>query len=112
MGVVDLFQSAGDILHHALKRLRHMVEGAVGVDHRVFDQAVGVDAGVEVRHKGLQSKILTATLPEAGANDKADAASVRMRGHTPSRNRHEQCLAKARSTRCHYRRRPCRTDGR
>ena len=54
MGVVDLFQGGGDITHHALKRLRHMVQRAVGVDHRIFDQAIGIDVGADLGHSGLQ----------------------------------------------------------
>ena len=47
-GVVHLLQVAGDVAHDLLKGLRHVVEGAVGVDDRIFDQAIGIDTGVEV----------------------------------------------------------------
>ena len=33
MGLVDLFEHARDVTHHALKALGHVVERAVGVDH-------------------------------------------------------------------------------
>ena len=45
MGLVHLFKDAGDARHHALKALGHVVEGAVGVDHRKFEQTVGVNVG-------------------------------------------------------------------
>jgi hypothetical protein len=38
-GVVDLLQHARNVLHDALEALRHVVQRAVGVHHRVFEQA-------------------------------------------------------------------------
>ncbi len=32
-GVVDMLQDARDVLHDALEALRHVVQGAVGIDH-------------------------------------------------------------------------------
>jgi len=43
VGVVDLLERAQDVLHHAGKALGHVVQGAVGVDHREFQQAVWID---------------------------------------------------------------------
>ena len=54
--VVDLLQHAGDVAHHALELARHVVERAVGVDHRVFEQAVGVDVGQQSGHEGLRAQ--------------------------------------------------------
>ncbi|MNY21134.1 hypothetical protein D3C86_1546580 [compost metagenome] len=48
VGVVDLLEGTRDVVHHPLERLRHMVERAVGVDDRVFDQAIGIDIRVAV----------------------------------------------------------------
>ena len=42
---VNSFQGVGNIAHCALKRLRHVVERAVGEDHGVFQQSVGIDIG-------------------------------------------------------------------
>src|SRR5690554_1905160 len=42
---VYVLQGAGDISHDALEILRHMVDGTIGVDHRVFGQPVRVDVG-------------------------------------------------------------------
>ena len=45
MRVVDVLQDAREIAHDALKALRHVVERAVGEDHRIFEKAVGIDVG-------------------------------------------------------------------
>ncbi|MNS09884.1 hypothetical protein D3C72_413820 [compost metagenome] len=50
LGVVDLFQGFGNVLHHALKGLRHVIERAVGVDHGILDQSLGIDARIELGH--------------------------------------------------------------
>ena len=43
--VVHLFQNSRDVFHDTLKTLRHVVERAVGVDDREFEQPVRVDVG-------------------------------------------------------------------
>jgi hypothetical protein len=48
-----LLQDRADVAHDALEFLRHVVERAVGVDDRVFKQAIGVDIGVQAGHCGL-----------------------------------------------------------
>jgi hypothetical protein len=48
-------QVAGDVAHDALEGLRHVVERAVGIDHRIFEQAVGIDVGQQAGHHLLQS---------------------------------------------------------
>ena len=50
--VVGLAQHGREVAHHALKALRHMVERAVGVDHRVVEQTVGIDVGKQSGHGG------------------------------------------------------------
>ena len=45
MRAIDFLEHAGNVRHHALKALGHVVEGPVGVDHRKFEQAVRVDIG-------------------------------------------------------------------
>ena len=47
---VDVFQHAGNVAHHALELLRHVVERAVGEDHRILEQTVGVDGGQQSGH--------------------------------------------------------------
>ena len=43
--VVNRFEHAGNIAHDTAKLLTHVVERAVGVDHRKFEQSAGVDVG-------------------------------------------------------------------
>ncbi len=50
MRAVDFFQDAGDVSHHALEVFRHVVERAVGVNHRKLKQAVRVNIGKESGH--------------------------------------------------------------
>ena len=49
-GVINLFDEARDVLHYALKALGHVVQGAVGIDHGIFEQAVGIGVRQEGRH--------------------------------------------------------------
>ena len=49
---INLFECAQDVLHHADKALGHVVERAVGVDHRKFKQTVGIDIGQKSGHGG------------------------------------------------------------
>ena len=42
---IHFFEQCRNIGHDALKALGHVVERAVGVDHREFEQTVGVDMG-------------------------------------------------------------------
>ena len=42
---IDVFQDARDVLHHALKALGHVVQSSVCVNHRKFEQAIGVNVG-------------------------------------------------------------------
>ena len=53
--VVDLLQDAGDVQHHSLEALRHVVERAVGVHHREFKQAVRVNVGQQSGHGVLSA---------------------------------------------------------
>ena len=53
VGVVDLFEHGQNVLHHAREALGHMVECAVGVDHREFEQAIGIDIGQQSGHVNL-----------------------------------------------------------
>ncbi len=53
LGVVHLFQDGRDVAHHTLEALRHMVQRAVGVDHRKFKQALGIDLGQKAGHGSL-----------------------------------------------------------
>ncbi len=50
--VVDLFQNARDVFHDTLETLRHVVQRAVGIDHREFEQPFRVDVGQKARHGG------------------------------------------------------------
>jgi len=43
LGVVNLFQNSRDVLHHALKALRHVVQSAIGVYHRKLQQSIRVN---------------------------------------------------------------------
>ena len=45
LGFVNAFEHARDIAHHIAKLAAHVVERAVGVDHRKFEQTGGVDVG-------------------------------------------------------------------
>ena len=36
IGVIHVFQTCGQIIHHGLEFFGHVIERAVGVDHRVF----------------------------------------------------------------------------
>ncbi len=49
-GVVHALQRRRDIVHHTAKRLRHVVQGAVGVDHGVFQQSVGINVRQQSGH--------------------------------------------------------------
>ena len=51
MRVVHVLEDARNVVHHALKAARHVVECAVGIDHRKFKQAVRVDMGQESGHE-------------------------------------------------------------
>jgi hypothetical protein len=42
---VNFFQSGGDVTQGRLKFLRHVVQRAVGINHGIFEQAVGIDFG-------------------------------------------------------------------
>ena len=42
-----------EIAHDVLENRRHVVERAIGENHRVFEQAVGIDLGEEGRHVGI-----------------------------------------------------------
>ena len=46
LGLVDFFQHAGNIAHHALKGARHVVQRPVGENDRIFQQSIGID-GIE-----------------------------------------------------------------
>ena len=50
VGAIDLLEHARDVGHHATKAFGHVVERAVGVDDREFEQAVGVDLGQQAGH--------------------------------------------------------------
>ena len=43
--VIDLLQGGRDVLHDALKRLRHVVQRAVRVHHGVFKKTIWIDIG-------------------------------------------------------------------
>jgi hypothetical protein len=47
---VDLLQQAGNVAHHALELLRHVVQRAVGEDDRVLEQTVGIDRWQQTGH--------------------------------------------------------------
>jgi len=65
MGFVDLLEHARDVGHHAAKPFGHVVERPVGVDHREFEQAIGVDVGQQAGHGGSPfSEIRRKSLPE------------------------------------------------
>jgi hypothetical protein len=53
VGVVDRLDDPRDVVHHALEAPRHVVQGAVGIDHRVFEQTIGIGLGKECRHDCL-----------------------------------------------------------
>jgi hypothetical protein len=44
-GAIDLLEHTGYVAHHVLEGLGHVVQGAVGVHDRVFEQTVGIDVG-------------------------------------------------------------------
>ena len=50
MCVVHPLEHGRDVGHHALEALGHVVERAVGVDHRKLEQTVRVDGGKQSRH--------------------------------------------------------------
>jgi hypothetical protein len=50
VGVIDVLEHAQDVLHHAHEFLGHVVERSVGVDHREFEQAIGIDIGQKSGH--------------------------------------------------------------
>ena len=54
LGVIDLFQDGGDVTHHALKTLGHVIECAIGVNHRIFKQTIRVHIGQQAGHKVLR----------------------------------------------------------
>ena len=45
IGTIHFFQRGGNFAQGRLKLLRHVVEGAVGVNHGIFEQAVFIDFG-------------------------------------------------------------------
>ena len=55
MGVVHLLERGQDVLHDAGEALGHVVERTVGVDHREFEQAIGVDIGQQSGHEKISS---------------------------------------------------------
>ena len=55
VGVVDLLEGGQDVLHDAGEALGHVIERAVGVDHREFEQAIGVDIGQQSGHEKISS---------------------------------------------------------
>ena len=63
-----------DVAHHALEAARHVVERAVGVDDRVFEQAVGIDVGKQARHVDS---------PKRAASRFAETARLACRGRQP-----------------------------
>src|SRR5699024_192612 len=50
LGVVGRAQDAVDVLHHGHELLRHVVQRSIGEDHRVFEQAVGINIFVWQSH--------------------------------------------------------------
>jgi hypothetical protein len=48
--VVHLLERGENFLHRAHEALGHVVERAVGIDHRKFEQAVGIDIGQQSGH--------------------------------------------------------------
>jgi hypothetical protein len=56
VGAVDLLENAGDVLHHALKGARHVIEGTIGEHHGVFEQTLGVDVGQQAGHGELSRR--------------------------------------------------------
>jgi hypothetical protein len=52
VGVVDLLQVAGNIPHHLLETLGHVVQGAVGENHGILKQAVSVKVTGQICHWG------------------------------------------------------------
>ena len=53
-GAVGLPETLRDVAHHDLKSLRHVIECTVGIDHRIFQQSVGVHGVQQARHHLLQ----------------------------------------------------------
>ena len=51
VGVVDLFEHAQNVLHRTDKLFGHVIERPVGVHHREFEQAIGIDVGKQSRHE-------------------------------------------------------------
>src|SRR5690554_6492639 len=56
VGVIDPLEVAGDIAHHLLEAGGHVVQGAVGVDHRIFQQPIGVNVGKQAWHVNLRDQ--------------------------------------------------------
>ncbi len=50
VGAVDGLEHARDVSHDTAKALGHVVQGAVGVDHRKLKQTIGVDVGQQSGH--------------------------------------------------------------
>ena len=50
-GAVHLFENGRNVGHDALEALGHVIERAVGVDHREFEQTVGVNLGQQAGHE-------------------------------------------------------------
>jgi hypothetical protein len=48
--LVNLLQHSGDVAHHALEFLRHVVDRAVREHHGIFEQAVRVNIGQQTGH--------------------------------------------------------------
>ncbi len=49
---IDLAQGRGQVAHHLLEPLRHVVQRAVGENDREFLEPLGVDLGAQMRHGG------------------------------------------------------------
>ncbi len=49
--VVGLFEHGRQITHNLLKLGRHVVERAVGVNHRILQQSIGIDIGQQGGHQ-------------------------------------------------------------
>jgi hypothetical protein len=50
VAVIHRLERGGDVAHHALESLGHVIERTVGVDDRVLEETVGIDVGKQARH--------------------------------------------------------------
>jgi hypothetical protein len=66
VGVIDLLEHAQDVLHHAHELLGHVVERSIGVDHREFEQAIGIDIGQKSGHGGYLHRKQLGSLSRSG----------------------------------------------